>query len=105
MHLVTDVAFFCQYLIHEPKYKRVEHLDQLVIRDTLYRDYHRINQWILEKFPEVDISSIPDNAKITRNDDMEILSKDAIKKLICYCSNIDLEDIYNLAIHCDDPQM
>lgn len=105
LHLVTDHAFFLQYLLNNPKYKAIENQDQLVIRDTLYRDYHRINNWIMKHYTNIDISALPENTKITRDDDMEILSIDDIQRLICFCTHIDLDIIYNAANQMQEHEM
>ena len=103
LHLVTDHVFFFQYLLNNPKYQQVEHLNQLFIRDMLYRDYHRINGWLIETNPNLDISLLPDNTKETRSDDMEILSKDAISEIIEFCSHLDLESIFHLISNNSQP--
>ena len=94
LHLVSDYVFFYQYLLNNPKYKEVEHLNQLFIRDLLYRDYYRINLWIMKNYPDLDLSQIPSNAQITRDDATEILSIPAISKLIDICSEAYLDTIH-----------
>lgn len=95
LHLLTDYIYFNKYLINTPNYRKFDDHDQLKIRDTLYRDYHRVNKWLMEKYPELKLELIPDDMKTTRDDEMEIISKYAISKIIEYCSNVNLAKTYD----------
>ncbi len=96
LHLITDMVYFNRYLLNNPKYREIEFDDQLAIQAIMYRDYHRNNKYLMDKYPNLMLSLLPDNAKVTRDDvdDMEILSNEAIDEIIETCANANLEKIY-----------
>lgn len=97
LHLITDQLFFYRYMLDNPKYRAIEDEDQLYIQSILYRDYHRNNNYLMDKHPKALLCMLPEVAKNTRDDidSMEILSNEAIDEMIEMCSNIDLEYAYN----------
>lgn len=95
LHLLTDHIFFVEYLLNLKEYQDIEHLNQLTIRDILYRDYHRINKWIMNSHPNIMLEKLPEDAKTTRDDQTEVLAIDDIRRLIKICANLDLDRSYN----------
>lgn len=96
LHLITDQVFFYKYLLNNPKYREIEYENQLYIQEILYRDYHRNNKYLMDKYPNTILSLLPDFAKKTRDDvdAMEILSHKAIDEIIEMCASVDLEKAY-----------
>jgi len=96
LHLITDYVFFNKYLINSPKYKTIENIDQLEIEKRLYRDYYRVNHWILSSHNNLLTKLVPEEFTKEREDyaSLEVLDQEKLEKLIYYCSNIDLEQIY-----------
>ncbi|MBE5738639.1 MAG: hypothetical protein E7354_02815 [Clostridiales bacterium] len=94
LHLITDYAFFSQYLVNNEKYLSYDNENILLIHKVLYRDYHRVNDWLMKSYDGLRLDLIPDDMKETRTDDMEILSKEAIERLVAICSEVNLDKAY-----------
>ncbi len=94
LHLISDVVFFNNYLAHNENYLAFDNENQLRIQNVLYRDYHRINDWLIKTRKDLRLDLIPEDMQSRRDDEMEIVSKDAIAKIIEYCSDIDLARAY-----------
>ena len=96
LHLITDQVFFYKYLLNNPRYRAIEHENQLDIQEILYRDYYRNNKYLMEKYPNAILSMVPSFAKVTRDDvdAMEILSNEDIDEIIEMCASVDLEQAY-----------
>ena len=92
--MLTDVVFFNNYLAHNENYLAVGDENQLRIQNVLYRDYHRINEWLIKTHKELRLDLIPEDMRARRDDEMEIISKEAISKIVDYCSDINLDRAY-----------
>lgn len=107
LHLLADVVFFKQYLAHNENYLAFDNANQLLIQKVLYRDYHRINDWLMRTHKDLRLDLIPDDMKERRRDDMEIVSKEAISKIVEYCTDINLDRAYQKysSMSTDNPNM
>lgn len=94
LHLISDVVFFNNYLAHNENYLAFDNANQLLIQNVLYRDYHRVNDWLMKTHKDLRLDLIPEDMLTRRTDDMEIISKEAVAKIVDYCSDINLERAY-----------
>jgi hypothetical protein len=94
LHLLTDYVFFNKYLIDCPGYKKIEAQSMFDIQDSLYRDYYRINNWIMNMYSDIKIDMLPENTTTTGTGKMEIIRLNDLRKIVEYCSNLDLDKIY-----------
>ncbi len=95
LHLLTDYVFFSQYMLNNPKYQACDDNNQLGIVKILYRDYHRSNDWIMKSYDGLRLDLLPEEMKATREDEMEILSKDSLRHMVSFCAGIDLNKAYS----------
>ncbi len=107
LHLITDHLFFYRYLLKEPRYLAIENNDQLEIHATLYRDYHRINNWLMNAHPDLKLDMLADEMKTTRSDALEIIDRKKLRKIIEVCADMDIEKAYEIIsqIPLDNPHM
>lgn len=94
LHLLTDYFFFNSYLLGCPGYKKIENRPQLEIQDFIYRDYHCINFWIMNEYEDIKLDMLPKDTIETDSGKMNVMSIKGIKKLVEFCSNLDLDKLY-----------
>lgn len=97
LHLLTDKLYFGEYMLNNPKYRAIENEDQLYIQSVLYRDYHRNNKYLMEKYPRMWKNLLPQIALETRDDidNMEMLDNKDIDEIIDVCANINLQNAFD----------
>jgi hypothetical protein len=96
LHLLTDYIFYKLYLSNSKPLLDVFNIEPLNINQYLYSDYDKIVNPLVDKYAPQRLHLIPSHFLQNKsNGNCQILNHDAIKQIIDFCTQIDLENEYN----------
>ena len=94
MHLLTDYIFYEQYLTKLKKYKLLEIGDYNYVRNIIYDEFDRLNDYLTTKYSYIDTEILPPQARKVTKLLPDIIMPEDVEKVMDYCASLDLEKVY-----------
>ena len=101
LHLVTDYIFYNLLIIDNTKFKQFCNAPYNESSALMYKEYDRVAYYLLQQYPQTDISKLPPKATNTLNENLQILNEKDLIKFIDTCSNINLTELYKQVLNND----
>ena len=95
LHLVTDYIFYERLIINNPNFARFIKEPYLQSASKMYKEYDRVAHFVCNKYPNIDISKLPDFATTILEEPLTLFTKSQLSAFIETCSNLDLKKIYS----------
>ena len=94
MHLLTDYIFYEQYLTKLKKYKLIENGDYYYVKNIMYDEFDRLNDYLTQKYSDIDTEILPPEARKVTKLIPDIIAADEVEKVMDYCASLDLDKLY-----------
>ena len=101
LHLVTDHIFYNILIADNPQFIEFCTKPYKQSSAQMYTEYDRVANYLLQLFPQTDLTILPKAAINTLNEKLQILDENKLIEFISICSNINLQQLYTEVINQD----
>ena len=94
-HLICDYYFYNNFLLNLPNYQQYYNTEYKIVNQLIYKEYDHMGYWIKSKYPNLNYNLLPFVGQTVSNGEMKIFTPKSLQNFVEFCSNLNLEELYN----------